>query len=120
MIIMGDGSGLYDPHAEVQYVKEVNDNKSFPFKVTCHDKDEPEVTEILMKFVYIDPVFQDMMHDKKVLEWTKLKLGDVIQNVSNGMIRMVTGINSFNTDGHIFAGGWIADDRLKDWEKVDE
>ena len=105
-------------------IKEVSKDKSFPFKVTCYDKDEPEVTEILMKFVYIDPAFQDMMNDKKSLKWTDLKIGDVVRSKVNRNIYMqVQGIDE--TEGtyeHIFFGGrWKSDDDLaEDWEKVDE
>ena len=97
-------------------IKETDPTNSFPFGTTCAGSYEL----CPFKFVYIDPSFQDMMHEEKVLEWTDLKIGDVIQKVSSGMIRMVTGINSLDTDGHIFAGGWLADKDLKDWEKVED
>lgn len=67
----------------------------------------------------IDFMLCYLVSEPENLLWTKLKIGDIIQNVSRRAILMVTGIDSFNTDEHIFAGGWLADDELKHWEKVD-
>jgi hypothetical protein len=58
--------------------------------------------------------------DAKVLEWTDLKIGDIIQNIPLGKIRQVTGIDSFDEGCHIFAGEWLLDRELKDWEKVED
>lgn len=52
-----------------------------------------------------------------VLQWTDLKIGDVIRR--GWHTRMVTGIDAFNTTDHIHTGDmWIDDEELESWEKV--
>lgn len=60
--------------------------------------------------------------DEEVLEWTDLKIGDVITYIPNrDRYMMVTRIDkSADTSEHIFAGSWLSNDDLVDWEKVDE
>lgn len=60
--------------------------------------------------------------DKKVLEWTDLDIGNIIRSKTNRTIYMqVQGIDtSADTSEHIFAGAWLSNDDLVDWEKVDE
>ena len=70
MIIMGDGSGLYDPHAEVQYVKEINDNG--------------EVIRYQVKEIKNGRIYPD--------KTTGVKTGEVIPNYNkNNMIIMGDG-----------------------------
>ena len=99
-------------------IKETDDNCSYPFKTTSNESDEL----CPWKFVYVDPAFQDMMHDNKELKWTELKIGDVITYIPNrDRYMLVTRIDkSADTSEHIFAGSWLSNDDLIDWEKVDE
>ena len=57
--------------------------------------------------------------EEKHLEWTDLKIGDVVRNGIRTY--MVVGIDSSGKWGsHIYCGSdWITDDELKDWEKVE-
>lgn len=51
------------------------------------------------------------------LQWTDLKVGDIIQR--GGIIAMVTVIDAGDLNNmHIFAQKWIVDDELKEWRKV--
>ena len=53
----------------------------------------------------------------KGLQWTDLKIGDVIRKP--GMTRMITGINTYSNTDHIYAGSmWLDDEDLEAWEKV--
>lgn len=53
--------------------------------------------------------------EEKKLRWTDLKVGDIIKHDSD--IAMVTRID--NVDNcHIFAGGWLSDTAIEEWEKV--
>lgn len=62
-----------------------------------------------------------LVSEPEGLHWTKLKIGDVIQNASKGKVRQVTGLDSFDKDCHIFAGEWLSDKELaNDWEKVED
>lgn len=101
-------------------IKETLIASSFPFRTTNNNPDGT-VEETNWKFVYIDPAFQDMMRDEKVLEWTDLKIGDVITYIPNrDRYMMVTRIDkSADTSEHIFAGSWLSNDDLADWEKVE-
>lgn len=58
--------------------------------------------------------------EEKKLKWTDLKIGDVIRN--GEFYEMITSIHQ-NKDicTHIYVrcGGWISDEELKNWEKVD-
>lgn len=72
-----------------------------------------ENTDFMLCYLVSEP-------EPKGLHWTKLKIGDVIQRASGGKLRMVTGIDSFDEDCHIFAGSWLSDNILKNWEKVEE
>ena len=52
------------------------------------------------------------------LKWTDLKIGDIIQH--GDMMAMVTIIHSdSDTTSHIYAYGWIPDEDLESWEKVE-
>ena len=101
-------------------IKTVNSDKSFPFNTTSNDSHE----FYPFKFVYIDPAFQDMIHNEKGLKWTDLKIGDTVRSKENRNIRFqVQGIDeSADTWEHIFFGGrWKSNDDLAaDWEKVEE
>ena len=60
--------------------------------------------------------------DAKVLEWTDLKIGDIVRSKTNRNIYMqVQGIDkNENTSEHIFfSDDWKSDDDLADWEKVE-
>lgn len=97
-------------------IKEKNDDCSFPFSTMESNK------LCYWKFVYVDPAFQDMMRDEKVLKWTDLKIGDIVRSkVNRNVFMQVQGIDkSDNTSEHIFAGGsWKSNDDLVDWEKVE-
>ena len=56
--------------------------------------------------------------EEKKLEWTDLKIGDIITNGKRTF--MVTGIdNEGDWGSHIHCGNdWIEDDNLDDWNKV--
>ena len=56
--------------------------------------------------------------EEKKLKWTDLKIGDVIR--CDDCFRMVTAIDTYGTNAHIYIGGWIKDDALENWEKVDK
>lgn len=58
--------------------------------------------------------------DKKKLEWTDLKVGDVIRTKDDKNIRMVTGIDNTEGDRHICTTYWLSDKELENWEKVEE
>ena len=60
--------------------------------------------------------------DVKVLEWTDLKIGDVIRSKANSnILMMVTRIDkSADTSEHIFAGSWLSNNDLVDCEKVED
>lgn len=101
-------------------IKMVENDKGFPFSTTSDNSYEL----CPYKFVYVDPEFQDMMSDEKVLEWTELKIGDIIRSKANRNIFMqVQGIDkSDNSYEHIYAGrDWKSDNELKnEWEKVED
>lgn len=58
--------------------------------------------------------------EEKKLQWTDLKIGDVIHN--GDRVRMVTGIDTYKTVCcHILAcDTWIDDRELESWEKVED
>ena len=58
--------------------------------------------------------------DEKKLEWTDLKVGDVIRTKDDSNIRMVTGIDNTDGDRHICTTYWLSDKELKKWKKVEE
>lgn len=58
--------------------------------------------------------------DKKKLEWTDLKVGDVIRTKDGKNIRMVTGIDNTVCGRHICTTYWLLDKELEEWEKVEE
>lgn len=60
-----------------------------------------------------------LVEEPKSLEWTDLKLGDIIRCKDGHKKRMVIGIDSDNTSLHIYAGTYISDEDLVYWEKVD-
>ena len=59
--------------------------------------------------------------EEKKLEWTDLKIGDVIKHKTLGTIGMIVGINTNeNDDYHIFAVDmWLDNTDLLLWEKVE-
>lgn len=60
--------------------------------------------------------------EEKVLKWTDLKIGDIIKKKDGISKAIVTRINerveTLNYC-HIFAGDWLQDKELRDWEKVE-
>ena len=58
--------------------------------------------------------------EEKKLEWTDLKVGDVIRTKDSKEIRMVTGIDTSEDDFHILAVYWLSDEDLEKWEKVED
>ena len=65
----------------------------------------------------IDKLYKE--HEENKLCWTDLKVGDVITNGCD--IAMITRIDGGSElYSHIFAGNWISDNTLCDWEKVQE
>lgn len=59
---------------------------------------------------------------EKKLKWTDLKIGDVLKHKKEPVQRLVTAIDSrTDEEYHILAGDlWCDDERLADWEKVQE
>lgn len=56
---------------------------------------------------------------KKTVKWIDLKIGDVIKKGTKRYI--VIGIEEKNSCNHILAGqGWLSDEELEEWEKVEE
>lgn len=57
--------------------------------------------------------------EEKKLEWTDLKIGDIITNGVRSF--MITGIDKEGKWGsHIYCGAeWIPDEHLNDWKKVE-
>ena len=105
-------------------IKMVDNDKGFPFSTTSDNSYEL----CPFKFVYVDPVFQDMMSNEKELEWTglkwtDLKIGDIIRSKNNRNILMQVQLidKSDYTSKHIFAkDDWLSNDDLADWEKVED
>lgn len=64
-----------------------------------------------------------LVEEPEGLKWTDLKVGDVIRLslVDCGRECMITEIDRQDTEAfHIRAGtGWLTDEELKDWEKVE-
>lgn len=58
--------------------------------------------------------------EEKKLEWTDLKVGDVIRTKDGKNIRMVTGIDNTEGNRHICTTYWLSDKELEEWEKVEE
>ena len=59
--------------------------------------------------------------DRKKLEWTDLKVGDVIRHKESGVEYLITGIDKRNKGGHCyFANAWFSDLYLKEYEKVEK
>lgn len=59
--------------------------------------------------------------DKKKLEWTDLKVGDVIRHKESGVEYLITGIDKRDKGGHCyFANAWFSDSYLKEYEKVEK
>lgn len=68
----------------------------------------------------IDYAFAYLVEEPKRLNWTDLKIGDVLRSPS--MIEyLVIGIDrNKSKDTHIYASGiWLTDAQLKYWEKVE-
>ena len=58
---------------------------------------------------------------EKKLEWTDLKVGDVIRHKKSGVEYLITGIDKRNKGGHCcFAGAWFSDTYLEEYEKVED
>lgn len=59
--------------------------------------------------------------EEKKLEWTDLKVGDVIRHKESGVEYLITGIDKRNKGGHYyFADAWFSDSYLKEYEKVED
>lgn len=59
--------------------------------------------------------------DKKKLEWTDLKVGDVIRHKESGVEYLITGVDKRNKSGHCyFADAWCSDSYLEEYEKVED
>lgn len=58
--------------------------------------------------------------EENKLEWTDLKVGDVIRTKDGNSIRMVTGIDTTECNVHICTTYWLSDKELEEWEKVEE
>lgn len=59
--------------------------------------------------------------EEKKLEWTDLKVGDVIKNNKEHKTVMVVQIDEDCTDLHILAGNkWLGEDDFEDWVKEDK
>ena len=59
--------------------------------------------------------------EEKKLEWTDLKVGDVIRHKESGVEYLITGIGKRNKSGHCyFADTWCSDSYLKEYEKVED
>lgn len=57
--------------------------------------------------------------EKKTFKWIDLKIGDVIKKGTERYI--VIGIEEKNNRCHILTGqGWLSDEELEEWEKVEE
>lgn len=58
--------------------------------------------------------------DKKKLEWTDLKVGDVIRHKESGVEYLITGIDKRDKGRHCyFADTWCSDSYLEEYEKVE-
>ena len=63
-------------------------------------------------------VYTALNASEKYLKWTDLKIGDVIRKGIETY--MVIGIEDNYNGTHILAGqGWLSDEELKEWEKVE-
>lgn len=58
--------------------------------------------------------------EEKKLEWTDLKVGDVIRTKDDKQIRMVTGIDKAECGRHICTTYWLSDKELEEYEKVED
>ena len=60
-----------------------------------------------------------LVEEAPKLKWTDLKIGDVIRDLKDNSVSMVTRIDSKDTDLHIYAGAvWFDEEDLKFCEKV--
>lgn len=58
--------------------------------------------------------------EEKVLKWTDLKIGDVIKHKKDGEYRMIVGLSTDHEYEHVIVGdGWMTDEYLESWEKVE-
>ena len=58
--------------------------------------------------------------EEKKLEWTDLKVGNVIRAKDGNNIRMITGIDNTEGNCHVCTTYWLSDKELENWEKVEE
>lgn len=59
--------------------------------------------------------------EEKKLEWTDLKVGDVVRHKESGVEYLITGLDKRNTGGHCyFACSWHRDSFLEECEKVED
>ena len=59
--------------------------------------------------------------EEKKLEWTDLKVGDVIRHKESRVEYLITGIDKRNKGRHCyFAGAWYSDSYLEEYEKVED
>ena len=58
--------------------------------------------------------------EEKKLKWTDLKIGDIIRKKAGTSTGIVTNItDGSNVVCHIFAGEWLNNEELEEWEKVE-
>ena len=59
--------------------------------------------------------------EEKKLEWTDLKVGDVIRHKESRVEYLITGYDKRNKGGHCyFADAWFSDSYLEEYEKVED
>ena len=58
--------------------------------------------------------------EEKGLKWTDLKIGDVIKHKIECEYRMIVGLSPNHENEHVMVGdGWMTDEYLESWEKVE-
>lgn len=93
-----------------------SDNFDKRFRVqtysACHLEDNDIYTDYNLAYLISEP-------EEKKLEWTDLKIGDIITNGERSYL--VTGIDKKGECGsHIYCGNdWITDGELNNWKKVE-
>ena len=81
--------------------------------------------ESTCRFVANDGAFYSLAYlvsepEEKKLEWTDLKVGNVIRTKDGKNIRMITGIDNTEGNRHICTTYWLSDKELENWKKVEE
>ena len=107
----------------LQYLKEQVETDNFVPSCLVSVNDEECVHRFVTEDNWYVLAYLVEEPQKKVLKWTELKVGDVIRKkmASGYRTAMVTAIDSFGIDHHIFTGeSWLCDGYLAKWEKVEE